>query len=97
MPRTRPRTEYFSAAAQSRDHLSGHHTEITQGTLKTVDTTNNLFTFNTSEISSNTSEKLWPLADKHHYKFIFLSSYSRSRVLLDVCRLSRDVISHEDS
>ena len=28
-----PRTEYFSAAAQPRDHLSEHHTEITQGTL----------------------------------------------------------------
>ena len=31
-----PCTEYFSAAAQPRDHLSEYHTEITQGTLKTV-------------------------------------------------------------
>ena len=31
------RTEYFSAAAQPRDQLLEHHTEITQGTLKTVD------------------------------------------------------------
>ena len=94
-------TEYFSVAAQPRDHLRPHtraayrnHT-ITHLRLST--TTNNLFAFNTSDLSSNTSEKLWLLADKYHYKLIFLSSYSSSRMLLVVCRLSRDVIGYDDS
>ena len=47
-------------------------------------TTHNLLTFNISEISSNNSEKLSLLANKHLWTFLLHSSYSSSG-----CRVTR--------
>ena len=79
------------ATAQQRDrpHTCQHHAEITQShtfaaLIRLSTTTHNLLTFNTSEISSNNSEKLSLLANKHFLTFLLHSSYSRSRILARV-------------
>ena len=74
---TRPHT-CLSSACQ-------HHAEITQShtiaaLIRLSTTTHNILTFNTSEISSNNSEKLSLLADKHTLTFLLHSSYSSSRM-----------------
>ena len=69
-------TEYCDeTAVQPRVHQ--HHAEITQShtfaaLIRLSTTTPNLLTFNISEISSNNSEKLSLLANKHLW--IFLST-----------------------
>ena len=76
-------TEYFGETAdQPRDHIfvnimrkSHNHTLSRLST-----TTYNLLTFNISEISSNNSEKLSLLADKHLFTFLLHSSCSSSRM-----------------
>ena len=62
-----------------------HHTEITQShtfaaLIRLSPTTHNRLTSNTSEISSNNSEKRSLLADKHFWILLLHSSYSSSRV-----------------
>ena len=71
-------TTYLSSACQ-------HHAEITQshtfsGLIRLSTTTHTLLTSNTSGISSNNSEKLSLLADKHLWTFLLHSSYSSSRM-----------------
>ena len=62
-------------------HTCQHHAEITQShtfaaLIKLSTTTHNLLTFNVSEISSNNSEKLSLLPDRHLRTFLLDSSYS---------------------
>ena len=79
-------TEYFGeTAVQPRDHIPAcqNHAEITQShtfaaLIRLSTTTHNLVTFNISEISSNNSEKLSLLPDKHLWTFLLHSSYSCS-------------------
>ena len=78
--------EYFGqTAVQPRNHIpvntmrkSHNHTFAALIILST--TTHNLLTFNISEISSNNSEKLSLLPDKHLWTFLLHSSYSSSRM-----------------
>ena len=73
-------TEYFGKTAlQPRDHIPVNtmrksHTFAAMIRLST--TTHNLLTFNNTEISSNNSEKLSLLRDKHLWTFLLRSSYS---------------------
>ena len=74
-----------TAQQRDRPHTCQHHAEITQShtfaaLIRLSTTTHNLLTFNTSEISSNNSEKLSLLADKHLLTFLLHSSYSSSRM-----------------
>ena len=69
----------------TRSHACQHHVEITQShtfaaLLRLSTTTHNLLTFNIGEISSNNSEKLSLLPDKHLWTFLLHSSYSSSRM-----------------
>ena len=64
-----------TAQQRNRPHTCQHHAEITQShtfaaLLRLSTTTHNLFTFNTSEISSNNSQKLRLLADEHLLTFL---------------------------
>ena len=64
-------------------HTCQHHAEITQShtfaaLIRLSTTTHNLLTFNISEISSNNSEKLSLLANKHLWSFLSHSSYARA-------------------
>ena len=74
-----------TAQQRDRPHTCQHHAEITQShtfaaLIRLSTTTHNLLTFNTSEISSNNSEKLSLLANKHFMTFLLHSSYSNSRM-----------------
>ena len=62
-------------SSTTRSHTCQHHAEIAQShtfaaLIRLSTTTHNLLTFNTSEISSNNSEKLSLLADKHLWTFL---------------------------
>ena len=72
-------------SSTTRSHTCQHHAEITQShtfaaPIRLSTTTDNLLTFNISEISSNNSEKLSLLANKHLWTFLLHSSYSSSRM-----------------
>ena len=73
-------TEYFGETAlQPRDHIPVNtmrksHTFASMIRLST--TTHNLLTFKNTEISSNNSEKLSLLRDKHLWTFLLHSPYS---------------------
>ena len=59
----------------TRSRTCQHHTEITQShtfaaLIRLSTTTHNLLTFNTSETSSNNSEKLSLLANEHLWTFL---------------------------
>ena len=74
-----------SRSSTTRSHTCQHHAEITQShtlaaLIRLFTTTHNLLTFNISEISSNNSEKLSLLPDKHLWTFLLHSSYSSSRM-----------------
>ena len=61
-------------SSTTRSHTCQHHAEITQShtfaaPIRLSTTTDNLLTFNISEISSNNSEKLSLLANKHLWTF----------------------------
>ena len=76
-------------SSTTRSHTCQHHAEITQShtfaaPIRLSTTTDNLLTFNISEISSNNSEKLSLLANKHLWTFLLHSSYSSSG-----CRVAR--------
>ena len=77
-------TGYFGeTGVQPRDHIPVNtmrksHTFAALIRLST--TTHNLLTFNISETSSNKSEKLSLLPDKHLWTFLSHSSYSSSRM-----------------
>ena len=62
-------TDYFGeTAVQPRDHIpvnTMRKSHTFAALLRLSTTTHNLLTFNTSDISSNNSEKLSPLPDKH--------------------------------
>ena len=66
-------------------HTCQHHAKITQShtfaaLIRLSTSTHNLLTFNISEISSNNSEKLNLLANKHLCTFLSHSSYASSRM-----------------
>ena len=72
-------------SSTTRSHTCQHHAEITQShtfaaLIRLSTTTHNLLTFNISEISSNNSEKLSLLPEKHLWTFLLHSSYSSSRM-----------------
>ena len=72
-------------SSTKRSHTCQHHAEITQSQtfaalIRTSTITHNLLTFNISEISSNSSEKLSLLPEKHLWTFLLHSSYSSSRM-----------------
>ena len=86
---TRPRSNFPESrncslcSSTTRSYTCQHHAEITQShtfaaLIRLSTTTHNLLTFNISEISSNNSEKLSLLADKHLWTFLLHSSYSSS-------------------
>ena len=71
-------------------HTCQHHAEITQShtfaaLIRLSTTTHNLLTFKISEISSNNSKKLRPLADKHLWTFLLHSRL----IQVHGCRLTR--------
>ena len=79
-----PSTDYFGETALKQDitYLS-HHAEITRShtfaaLIRLSTTTHNLLTFNISQISSNNSEKLSLLANKHLWTFLSHSFYASS-------------------
>ena len=66
-------------------HTCQHHAEIAQShtfaaLIRLSTTTHNLLTFNISQISSNNSEKLNLMANKHLWTFLSHSSYASSRM-----------------
>ena len=70
-------TEYFGQTAiQPRDHIpvntmrKSHITHLSGTDKRLYTTTHNLLTFNISKISSNNSEKLILLPDKHLWTFL---------------------------
>ena len=74
-----------TAQQRDRPHACQHHADITQShtfaaLIRLSTTTHNLPTFSTSEISSNNTEKLSLLANKHFLTFLLHSSYSSSRM-----------------
>ena len=80
-----PKLGFWCNSSTTRNHIPEftcqHHAEITQShpfapLIRLSTTTHNLLTINASEISSNNSEKLSLLADKHHWTFLLYSSYS---------------------
>ena len=80
-----PKLGFWCNSSTTRNHIPEfacqHHAEITQShpfapLIRLSKTTHNLLTINASEISSNNSEKLSLLADKHHWTFLLYSSYS---------------------
>ena len=82
-----PGTDYFGETALKQDITclstpGGNHT-ITHtfaALMRLSTTTHNLLTFNISEISSNNSEKLSLLANKHPWTFLSHLSYASSRI-----------------
>ena len=83
-----PGTDYFgetSLKLNNTSHTCQHHAEITQShtfaaLIRLSTTTHNLLTFNIGEISSNNSEKLSLLANKHLWTFLSHSSNASSRM-----------------
>ena len=62
-------------SSSTRPHTCQHHTEITQShtcaaLIRLSTTTHKLLTFNTSQISSDNSEKLSLLTDTHLWTFL---------------------------
>ena len=85
VPPPPPKLGFWCNSSTTRNHIPEfacqHHAEITQShpfapPIRLSKTTHNLLTINASEISSNNSEKLSLLADKHHWTFLLYSSYS---------------------
>ena len=81
-----PSTDYFGETALKQDITylltpCGNHT-IThfRSTDNATTTTHNLLTFNISEISQNSSEKLSLLANKHLWTFLSNSPYASSQM-----------------
>ena len=78
-----------TAQQHNRPHTCQHHAEITQShtfaaLLRLSTTTHNLFTFNTSEISSHNSQKLRLLADEHLFSYTVFRLQKRSVALVKV-------------
>ena len=82
-------------------HTCHHHAEITQShtfaaLLRLSTTTHTILTFNKTEISSNNSEKLSLLANKHLWTFLLHSSYASSQMNSRALGISPDFISEKN-